>query len=357
MSKNQLPELIELADLARMSLERGNENIDLNAGDLLIDHLCQKIYGGHLYRNDGWETEILRRSGPTVVTRSMLPLPPDSDLRYITSVLQKTTLYSELTVLVCPYSVRYFARVDYSDGGGAPDQAVAEILRANAPFHSLLKGGRCVFLPQYYRSEIMRTIATEVTEYSAPMLQSSSDIGLLPLNTSIYTPTLQRDLFLLNNIVLPYFTSIDLDLVAEVAAKETDSFVRFTHYLASQIAAIGAAPDAKDFERIVAEIRSETAALRIEAKKLASMRIFRGAEVASFVISIIAVLFSDIEILKSLATVVGTTTLLQLIRDYLDSKKTTLDLKKSQFYIPYILNNNRSVCLQVDVSEQPRSVA
>lgn len=119
------------------------------------------------------------------------------------------------------------------------------------------------------------------------MRQSASQLRSLPLNTSLHTPTLQRDLFLLQTIELPYFPA-DLNLIAEIATKETDSFARFMHFLATRIAAIGTTPSIEDLTQIVAEIEDEVAALRTEAKKLSGMRVLRGIEIALFALSIVA---------------------------------------------------------------------
>lgn len=343
MSEGQLPELVALAHAVRKFDQHGGKDVDLRNGGNLIDGICRKIYGQHYYRYDGWSRAESRDQGhkvePTLVSRSILPLPPAGSINFITNILQKTTLYSDLTVLVCPYTVRYFGS-RLSSGRHDWDPEVADILNANAPFCSLLERGRCVFLPEHCITELEMSIVTDTVECSAPVRQTSSRLEFLPLNTSLDIPTPQRDLFLLETVMLPYFPNASLQLIADVASKETDSFIRFTHYLASRIADIGAAPDARDLERIVAEIRDEAVALRFEAKKLASMRAFRKVEMATFAISIVALLFSAIGALQSLAAITGGATLLQIARGHFQAREAMLDIKKSQFYIPYVIDKD-----------------
>jgi hypothetical protein len=333
-----LPELMELADLLRTRVGR----VDPFEGDELIDKLCRKVYGGTVFEADGFNETVIDKFKPVVAPQSILPVSSMNELKSIGHLLQKTTLYSNLTVAVCPYEARYSERIDTPNMARGTNADLAKILEANTIFRSLLRQGRCVFLPRSYESETVRTLKAEIRRCKAPMRQHASRLSPLPLNTSLHTPTPQRDLLLLHTIELPYFPA-DLNLIANIATEYTDSFVRFTHFLATRIAAIGGAPSPDDLARILAEIEDEVATLRTEAKKLSRTRVLSGIEVASFAISIVALILPQTEAFKSLASVTGAATLIQLIRGYVDSRNTALDLEKSPFYIPYVLSKKQAV--------------
>jgi hypothetical protein len=137
---------------------------------------------------------------------------------------------------------------------------------------------------------------------------------------------------------IPYFPNASHETIADIATKETDSFIRFTHMLASGIAQVGGISQRESFAAIVAEIEDEVAALRIEAKKIVSTRALRGVEVATFAVSIGALLLPNLAALSMIAGVTGTAASLDLARGYAEARSTALDLKKSEFYISFLLS-------------------
>jgi hypothetical protein len=148
-------------------------------------------------------------------------------------------------------------------------------------------------------------------------------------------------MFLFKHVLLPYFPGADIVRVAKLRDEETDSFIRFSYYLKRRISEIANATSLERIDSMMEEIEHETAGLRIEARKLRNSRLLQGAEVASFTVSLGA-LISGSGTVMGVAGIIGSVTALDFLREWTSRKKAVLDLKKSDFYIPYLLEQERA---------------
>ena len=80
------------------------------------------------------------------------------------------------------------------------------------------------------------------------------------------------------------------------------------------------------------EINYEVSGLKIEAKKLSNLKIMKGVSWGVFTISLGALLIG----LPGIAGILGSTSLYNIFKEYMDGKSKNLDLKKSPFYIPFL---------------------
>ena len=139
-------------------------------------------------------------------------------------------------------------------------------------------------------------------------------------------------------IVLPYFPNARLSDVADIAEKETDSFVIFNTNLRKRLREIGNATSADDVKEIGEELQSGAAALAIEARKMAQGKLLRGVEVGLFSVSLGAIIASRGAVFPSgLAGVTGSVTLLDLLKEVTARRQSKLTLAQSEFFVPYLL--------------------
>jgi hypothetical protein len=211
------------------------------------------------------------------------------------------------------------------------------LVEANFGMESLIRQGRCIILPRQYDRRVLENLAASEFHYSAPQMQTPPHIAYLPANLGSTIRDLYKDVILFEQIALPYFPNANIDLVADIATKETDAFFRFTHFLKSRLSSLGASPSADELVTLSEEIQYEVAGLRIEAQKLAATRMLRGVEVGFFVLGIVGIFLSHVAALQSIAGIAGSVSLMQLLRSYAEARGTEVDLKKSDFYIPYLL--------------------
>jgi hypothetical protein len=171
-----------------------------------------------------------------------------------------------------------------------------------------------------------------------PLVYREQDSPYLPINPARGIFRDPKDFFLYKHVLLPYFPDVDLMTLARLHDDETEPFVRFTHFLKRRVGALSEASSTSGVQSIVDEIEYEVAALTIEAKKLSANRILDGVHMSSFAISLGAML-SPVSpgVAGAIAGVVGSVTVLDLAKEWRARKEKELDLKKSDFYVPYLL--------------------
>jgi hypothetical protein len=77
--------------------------------------------------------------------------------------------------------------------------------------------------------------------------------------------------------------------------------------------------------------------LKIEAEKVRKSRLLGGIEVGTFVVSLGAYLFSGDPLVSQIAGIVGGVDLLELIRHTIAHRKEKLEMRKSDVYLLYLL--------------------
>lgn len=359
MSTNVHAYLVELHDYVR------TVNLETGAGDLngahvhmhdpnfpwpdiehrIISNLCKTLYGGYAKDTfaDDWPPIQRTRPIPSSVASPMIiPVPSNAELRFMTDILKRTTLYSTLTVLVHPGSVRYRLRAT-PDGyyfWRGQQSSLFDTLQWNSRYPDLVKSGRGVFLPQEYILEVYDWRDGTENIYDAPLIQTPDCIRYTPANVSIgqRTRNAYSDMMLYKTVVLPYFPHATLDTVTNIAVNETDSFVRFTHYLSKRLTSMADASDPETIADIMDEIDYSVAGLRIEAEKLTHSRALQQVQVGFFALGLAIALTVPNAPIKTIAGVAGSVNLLGIIKEYIDSRRAKLALKQSDFYIPYLLS-------------------
>jgi hypothetical protein len=308
----------------------------------LLRQLCHSLYGQETehYESAGYRgnRKIISTPG-TSEAFTLIPLPPENQLRFVTQMLHRVTLYSTLTVMTVDLEISD-GYISYSGGNRKSWSNFWPILKYNAEYRNLVDQGRCIFLP--YRSSYLEesTSSTAVDTSAAPMNQRADSIKFTPVNPTTLRPGASPldDLLVYEHVILPYFPAADLADVADIAEKETDSFIIFNQFLAEKLGQIAQSSSVMKISDLLGEIHAGAAELRIEAKKVERSKILRGAEAGVFVVSLSALLAVGGHAAETVAGIAGTVSLIELIREWVAGQNEKLDLKKSAFYIPYLLS-------------------
>lgn len=281
------------------------------------------------------------RTLPRMMSASIVPAGRTREVRYA-ELLRKTTLYSDTVIVVLP-EVLDGTDTNYSVSGLIRTQGTTEgldkIWSLNAQYGELVKDLKCIFLP----NRIDYTFDSPSDQYNetltAPLIQRvTSEYPYLPL--SHRSVLLDSDeMFLYKHLLLPYFPDADLLTIARLKDDYTDAFVRFTAYLKTRVREMVSAQSTVEMDDIIADIEGEIATLSVVAKKISQTRLMRGVSVATFGLSLGAVMHASNTIATSVAGVVGSVTVIQLLKEFAECRKIVTDLEGSQFYIPYLLRS------------------
>lgn len=270
-------------------------------------------------------------------TACIVPIGNDVSADHCASLIRKTMLYSDTLLCVIDGMVDAWVGDQY-DGLVTIDgfSIFREVLDLSAKYADLVRAGKIAFIPEtvvYFHDEI-----GEVHDnvYSAPLIQSTH-VPYLPLTrrTPVTSP---YDQFVVKSIILPYFPNIDLVALGRIAHEESDSFVRFGGYLRRRLADIAAADSVETIANLAEEIDYNVAELKIEADKLKRNRHLANAEVAFFATSIAMAAAAPGPTPTAIAGIAGSATLLDLLRRRGERRDAMADLKKSDFYVPYLLS-------------------
>ncbi|MBI5928216.1 MAG: hypothetical protein HY862_02825 [Chloroflexi bacterium] len=260
-------------------------------------------------------------------------------IELIPDVLRKTLLYSDLTVFVLPYELNS-SYISYSGGLRDLDISVVErILTLNEQLLNLLDDSQAIFLPQLFRHEASSTSDFSVTRAEAPYLQDMYTFNYLPLNNSRrFSQVLKEveDSLVYKNVILPYFPSIPVSELVKIKKNETEAFERFKYTLRRKLAELKKVETAERMTDIFEEIDYEIQGLIVESKKLLNMRIMQGVNIGFCGISLMALLMPSLNIPKEFVGIVGPVSVLNLIKEQLSYIDKKLEMKKNDFYIPYL---------------------
>jgi hypothetical protein len=252
------------------------------------------------------------------------------------ATLKKMTCYSPMTVLSLPGSIDF----NFFMSGKQFEESVLPIIIQNNRYRELVRRGICVFLPRKFlikEDDPEGNVGHFETVYVSPLLDNGTD-NWLRLNGRVGDGAGLSDIFLYKNVLLPYFPAASLPVIARLRADETEAFARFNHFLRRKVAELASVESRTVVDDIFAEIDYGVAELMIEAKKVAKSRVSSGGVVGAFSIGLAVAATSPSPTTQAIAAALGSSSAVEVLRSYVDRKGKSLDIRKSDFYIPYLLS-------------------
>jgi len=277
--------------------------------------------------------------GPQTNTAGIIPLGELPDIGSLDRIVNPLTPYSDLAVYALPSEISE-TYVTYSGGDYTSWDSVLEVLAYNQRYRVLVDSGRGIFLPSSFVLHDETAFSSSTNLYQPPFAQSAENFRFIPENppTAWMGKPPTSDILVYHKLLLPYFPSASLKDLAEIADRETEAFQLFTSYLSRRLRAINGAESRADLEGIIDEINDGVAKLNIDAKKLSRTKFLRGAQVSFFTVSVGALLLHDSQLVKEVAGLIGSMNVLQLLQEVIGQQKESLELRKSEFFIPYLLS-------------------
>lgn len=318
----------------------------------LVEEFCRRLYPGSLAWGspsagwpfslaDAFEVRSTLASVPAGAT--ITPLSVDT-LHASAALLQRTTLYSDMSVVVLPVDVEsMYLSYSLSDTLRRGPEYDA-VVTANLRYPELVRKGRCLFLPRSYTHKEESMSEWSMGEFTAPVLQTSDQLTFTPANAA---PTrLGRspfvDMAVFERLVLPYFPQASLLDVVSIAEHETDQFVRFGHYLNRKLRDIGQAATEERLEDLMDEIRDSVTDLERKAQKIRKSTALCNFQIGYFGVAI-GLLFGPVEIAHVVAAITGAVNLTQIAVNSINIQRDRLDLESTDLYVPYLLDNPNKI--------------
>lgn len=203
-----------------------------------------------------------------------------------------------------------------------------------------VSAGRSVVLPSSISYLFDSVWESQLSEDVAPLLQFKWQLqSLLMLGGGFSADTSS---FVYKQILLPYFPSVDLKDLRKIASQESEAFTIFSGFIREKLADMTEVDSDARMEELFAEIDEEVARLHLEAKKLSRLKVLRDSEEAVFAVSLVALIATGTEMGQNLAGIFGPLSLLDILRNHIDIQRGRLDLRKSQFYLPLVLQDART---------------
>lgn len=313
-------------------------NSDANYASFQMIRLARELFPG----KSRWESrrnmdDDFERSPP--LYGGLIPLDNASPRRLAESLLQKTTLYSKHTAFVLPIHVK----LDGADLALANHQSL-ELLERNFELLPLIRAGRCSVMPQAIETVLVDDDRRVHSLTSAPMEQGIQ-ATYAPLNQRTLVEKVDHQLLVLQQFILPYFPDIDSDKLATLVTDETESFELFMSWLTRRFAEYANSPEDQNFAELVAEIDEGVARLRVEAASLhRTSRLLRNTSIGTFGISLGALIGASLGLPAGVAApvagIVGSVNFIEVIKEVAARRKDRLDLRRSEFYIPYLATDD-----------------
>jgi tetrahydromethanopterin S-methyltransferase subunit F len=290
----------------------------------------------------GWERDLQSErpefSDPTVDVASVVPVSDTSDVAFVTTVLERTLLYSGFTALVAPVdlSLLYTSYSMNDSIRGFSQGGVDRIVSANLRHRDLVAQGRCAFVPASSTFQWGSASSDWRHRVKAPLLVQPSNSAYRPLNLRRPAAHLEDALWIYKEIVLPYFPQADLDLVAKVAENESESFRRFNSWLGRSLSRLSAATTTDEIEAVLEEIDEQIDLVSRDARRVSRLRSFRNIDLGVFVIGLGAAAAAP-EGKDLLAGFLGTASFLDLIHNMVESRSARTELRQGTFFVPWLL--------------------
>jgi hypothetical protein len=313
-----------------------------------LDAVCTTLYGhrtetGHGLPH-GTRGEVRTDSAPADLgSASLLPVPSNARVDFITRVLERTMLYSGLTLFVLPERLHHFY-LSYSYAGGMhvmDRDALARVLDRNNEHADLVAAGRCLFVPEVSEYGEESASGDGLSRVAiAPLTQTAVDLEFTPINLSELRPVRQPvdALLAYEQVVLPFFRGSDLRTIALIAEHETDAFRRFNRVLGKLLSQLPAAATPRDIEDLADELRSGVDAVKREARRVAALRSMRKTELGFFGLSITVAATHPHPAVTGVAGILGSVTLRDLVQKQAQLAAGRDSVHESEFYIPYLLD-------------------
>jgi len=309
-----------------------------------IRDICAELYDLNRIEGNGElldPTTNVESKHPSIIDASIVPLSKTDDDQ-LDDYIKWLTLYSELSIFVMPFSVECLDITYSSSYGNNLEKSRSDLqtlIKYSKKYKHLLDAEMGVFLP-LQNSYTITSWSDHSTElYSAPLIQEPDKFIYTPVNSkkNIFMGTSFQDFIIYKEIILPYFKTGDLDDLIKVAKNETESFVKFNHYLSKRLADISRVDSPRKLQEILQEIDYEVVNLKLEFKRLSKLKVLQGIEMAFFSISLSALILINTELVKQIAGISGSVSLLEIFREHLSASEQVASAKKSDFYLPYLL--------------------
>ena len=318
-----------------------------NEACFCILQLCEVFYGVSGYQGTGdmgSQRGLQSIERPKLQDATLLPVPDSYGPNDAAKLLSYASLYSQQGVFVLPLDIED-GYISYSGGprGRTPD-AVLKTMLFNLHYRKAVESGRLVFLPRHTRDWFTSLIDHYDKYTNAPFLQDPQALRFTPVNVGLQSTI---DLLRRNETVpvaeflLPYFPAASLEDILRIKDTESDSFALFSSYLGQRLASLSEAQSLADIDDIRAEISAGVARLRIEAKKVSGSRLMRNTEVGLFGLSVVATSSGTSILEHVIAGVIGSASLISLLRTFNEVRDRQLDMRSSEFFVPYLLDTKK----------------
>jgi hypothetical protein len=270
----------------------------------------------------------------TASDAALVPVRDAADEAFYAGLVGRLVMYAQPLALVLPEQINWVA-TSYSGMGYSSDPAQAmRIARLVHQYRDVVREGRLAVLPTSF-DRIFESVSDSDHWFArAPLLQRADAAQPLPLVSADWSA--DQSLFVYEQVVLPFFPGASVATLAAIAREETEAFTLFAGFLRRRMRELAESPEA-GLAELRAELDEEVARLRIEARKLAQLRVLRGAEIGLFTVSLAAAIATDLGALQTTAGVLGSVTLLELLKQHATVRREALDLRASEFYVPMIL--------------------
>lgn len=307
------------------------EGVSSRDAGLNLIRLCRAMFPGSgtqdsLYGSDGGAFSH-RPEG----NRAIVPLERFDGLSLMNPLLKRNSLYAEQTAFVLPVDVTL---TDESlPGSGVGTTA---LLARNKALEPLVRAGRCVVLPQ--RLTIRWEQEARRLEYDATApLHQKGVVDYAPLNPHVPRPSVDDDLLVFKQFMLPYFPNVPQEILERVVVYETDAFTHFIGWLRKRVADLAEKPEEDDLAGLLAEIDEGVARLNLIARRLASSSWMRGVDVAFFPVTLGSLLVLDVQTAAMVAGVAGSVRLVDLLKRYAQRSLDLAPVREDVFFLPYLL--------------------
>lgn len=260
--------------------------------------------------------------------------------RFVYDFTRWAALYSEFPIFVLPTSISKF--YDYTVDERPLDflkSDLDEFIQVNRSYLKILRAGRGIFLPSRFSTITNHRNAFRATDYRAPLIQNLQQLALIPINPrdNIAKGRATQEYIVYKQVILPFFKLSNFDDLIKIARNETEAFRKFNHFLREKLPSINNIQSASELRGVLQEIDYEVANVELEYKKLSQMKMLQGVELGFLTISLCALVFSDVSLIQQIAGVTGSISILDILRDYLEYKQGLLEIKKNDFYLPFLL--------------------
>lgn len=280
-----------------------------------------------------------------IVETSIVPLAADVDSATVGSIIDKTALYFRTTAFTVPGTIgvtdSYEGVVRHRLSGGSCIDTLARLSRS---YVDLVDSGHVAFLPTRADTLFVSGKLYRETRSTAPLVQQPRSLRLMPMNVgAVFTesPPDDYDSLIFERVTLPYFLGAPHDVLARVQDVETDAFVRFIRWLSRRLATLDTS-DRSALTEVRWEIEDGVDKVNVAARKIGSTRFMRGVELGFFTLNLGVLIGVHSGSAAQIAGVTGSVTFLELVRSLATYRRDRIDLRASDFYLPWLISRDSS---------------